>query len=317
MSFVAGVEDAGRRLDVVLATKLSLSRSQAAARIDAGEVRVAGRVVARSYRLAAGDRVEVASSPPPARVEPPPLPPLRYHDEHLVVVAKPAGLVVHPGAGHDGDTLVDALRAAGVPLADLGDPARPGIVHRLDRDTSGLLVVASTAEAAQGLIGALRHRAVTRRYLALVAGVPAEPRGCIDAPIGRDPRRRTRFAVVRDGKPAVTRYVQQAVGTVRAEPADAPGALALLVCTLETGRTHQIRVHLHAIGNPVVGDPVYGPRPSLATALALRRPFLHAAVLGFDHPVTGEPVTLAEPLPGELVAALARAGIDVPDPLVA
>jgi 23S rRNA pseudouridine1911/1915/1917 synthase len=179
------------------------------------------------------------------------------------VVAKPAGLVVHPGHGHAGDTLVDALHAAGIPLAPSDDPTRPGIVHRLDRDTSGLLVVASSPAARVGLVDALRRREVRRRYLALVAGVPRDGRGRIEAPIGRDPRDRTRFAVVADGRDATTRYRVLATGQAPGLPADA-GAVALLVCGLETGRTHQLRVHLTRLGTPIVGDPVYGPRPALA-----------------------------------------------------
>jgi 23S rRNA pseudouridine1911/1915/1917 synthase len=314
-AFRVAADEVGQRLDVVLADRLAVSRSRAAGRIAAGEVMVDGRPGRKQDRLVAGQRIEVAAAPEPATVTAPPLPPVRYRDEHLLVVAKPAGLVVHPGHGNASGTLVDALRAAGVPLAPSDDPDRPGIVHRLDRDTSGLLVVASSPAAYRGLVEALRTRSVTRRYLALVAGIPRDARGRIEAPIGRDPRSRTRFAVVAGGKPAVTRYRTVATGQAPGLAPDA-GAVALLACALETGRTHQLRVHLTRLGVPLVGDPVYGPRPGLAAALGLDRPFLHAAALGFAHPVTGAEVAVTEPLPDDLVAALGLAGITLPpDPL--
>jgi 23S rRNA pseudouridine1911/1915/1917 synthase len=300
-------DEAGRRLDVVLAERLGLPRARIAARIRSGDVEVAGAPGKASQRVRAGDTVTVHADVATATVPAPAAPPIRYRDDHLVVVAKPAGLVVHPGAGHTTGTLVDALRAAGVPLAPAGGDDRPGIVHRLDRDTSGLLVVASTDAAYRGLVALLQRRAVTRRYLALVDGTPAAPTGRIEAPIGRDPRHRTRFATVPEGKPATTRYTTATTGDVAGRP------VALLVCRLETGRTHQIRVHLEAIGHPVVGDPVYGPRPALAERLGLTRPFLHAARLAFPHPVTGEPVDLLEPLPEELLTAVAVAGVAAPD----
>jgi 23S rRNA pseudouridine1911/1915/1917 synthase len=309
--FEVTADEAGERLDVVLAARLAVSRSQVVARIGRGEVRLDGRSARKQDRVAAGQRVSVARATPPAGAPPPSLPPVRYRDEHLLVVAKPAGLVVHPGHGHPSGTLVDALRAAGIPLAPGGDPARPGIVHRLDRDTSGLLVVASTLPAYDGLTAALRHRTVTRRYLALVVGVPSAPRGRIDAPIGRDPAARTRYAVVAGGKPAVTRYRLLATG--RAPGLGDRARVALVACGLETGRTHQLRVHLARLGTPIVGDPDYRPRPSVAAALGVRRPWLHAAALRFVHPVTGVEVAIDEPLPADLEAALESAGIVVPD----
>lgn len=311
--FAAGDADAGVRLDVALSRWLEVSRAQAAARIDAGLVTVDGRAAARSHRLASGVVVEVGEVPVAAVAPPPPLPPVRYRDDHLLIVAKPAGLVVHPGPGHLSGTLVDALRAAGLPLAAAAGPDRPGIVHRLDRDTSGLLMVASTDAAYAGLVAALKARAVTRRYLAMVVGEPPAARGRIDAPIGRDPRHRTRFAVVRGGKPAVTLYRTIGVGRVVVD--GAPVAVSLLACRLETGRTHQIRVHLTELGHPVVGDEVYGPRPRLAAAVGLARPFLHAATLALTHPVTGAEVSVAEPLGPELVAALDRVGLEPPTDL--
>jgi 23S rRNA pseudouridine1911/1915/1917 synthase len=311
--FEVSVAEADQRLDVVLAARLGIARNQAALRLAAGEVRLDGRPARKQDRVTAGQTVEVAAPRPVSAPTPPPLPPVVYRDDQLLVLAKPAGLVVHPGHGHAGDTLVDALRAAGIPLAPSDDPTRPGIVHRLDRDTSGLLVVASTPAAYDGLVAALRRRDVRRRYLALVAGVPRIPRGRIEAPIGRDPRDRTRFAVVADGRPATTRYRLLASGRAPALAAEA-GAVALLVCALETGRTHQLRVHLTRLGTPIVGDPVYGPRPVLAGALGLTRPFLHAAALAFRHPVTGERIAVTEPLPPELTAVLDQVAIAVPDP---
>jgi 23S rRNA pseudouridine1911/1915/1917 synthase len=306
-----GDVDGGARLDVWLARTLAITRARAAARIDAGEVTVDGRPARRSHRVEPGQRIAVAAEVAAAEVAAPAMPPVRHRDEHLLVIAKPAGLVVHPGPGHAGGTLVDALHAAGIPLAAAGGEGRPGIVHRLDRDTSGLLAVACTDEAHAGLVDALRRRAVTRRYLALVDGVPDSPVGRIEAPIGRDPDHRRRFATVPGGKEAVTRYATIATGLVGDRP------VALLACRLESGRTHQIRVHLTAIGHPVLGDPVYGPRPAVAAALGLDRPALHAGRLAFAHPVTGEQVDVTEPLPGDLAAALGRAGIAVPDPVLA
>jgi 23S rRNA pseudouridine1911/1915/1917 synthase len=302
----------GARLDVAAAALLEVSRSRAAARIAAGEVTVDGVVASANQRLRAGQRVVVTDPAERAAVPPPPLPPIRFEDDHLLVLAKPAGLVVHPGAGRRDGTLVDALRAAGRPLSTVGGDERPGIVHRLDRDTSGLLLVAKHDAAHEALVAALASRSVTRRYLALVAGVPRAPRARIDAPIGRDPQARTRFAVVAGGRPAVTRTRTLASGQAPDLPPHR-GEVALLACKLESGRTHQIRVHLTGYGHPIVGDPVYGPRRELATALGCARPWLHAAVLGFDHPVTGERHTVVEPLPDELLAVLVVAGITPPD----
>jgi 23S rRNA pseudouridine1911/1915/1917 synthase len=302
----------GQRLDVWLAGHLGISRSQAAARIDAGQVRVGGVRVSRGRRLRADEQVEVVAPAPTPASPPPPLPPIRYRDEHLLVVAKPAGLVVHPGAGHPDGTLVEALEAAGIPLAPGTEGHRPGIVHRLDRDTSGLLLVASTQEAFVGLTAALAARQVARRYLAVVAGVPEQPRGRIEAPIARDPRDRTRFAVVAGGRSAITRYRILATATV-AGLSPERGAVASLVCELGTGRTHQLRVHLAALGTPILGDPTYGSSAELSRAAGLERPFLHAAALGLDHPVTGAPLELYEPLPPELRTALERTGLTVPE----
>jgi len=311
-SFHVDEEHAGARLDAFLSDVLGVSRSAAARRIDAGEVLVGGRSARRSRTLAAGESVDVTAAPLLDAVAPPELPPVRYRDEHLLVLAKPAGLVVHAGHGHRGDTLVDALLAAGVELAPGGDADRPGIVHRLDRDTSGLMIVASKPAALDGLVGMLAERSVTRRYVALLVGEPPVVRGVVDAPIGRHPIRRTRFAVVDDGREARTRYRVLATGSVEAHTTGGERTVSSVVCGLESGRTHQIRVHLDAVGAPVAGDPVYGTDRAVATALGLERPALHAAHLAFTHPVTGEELTFTEPLPDDLAQAWERAGIAVP-----
>jgi 23S rRNA pseudouridine1911/1915/1917 synthase len=217
-----------------------------------------------------------------------------HADADLVVIDKQPGLVVHPGHGHPDGTLVNAMLARFPDLADVGDPLRPGIVHRLDVGTSGLMVVARSQRAYELLVAAMGARTVARRYRTLVWGHLQSPNGLIDAPIGRDHRDPLRMAVVIDGKPARTRY-----RTVRnfTRPAD----VAELECQLETGRTHQIRVHLAAAGHPVVGDGAYG---GIRSAVSSPRPFLHAAALGFKHPVTGEPMSFESPLPADLLEVL-------------
>lgn len=295
----------GRRADVVVAALLDISRSRAATYFADGAVTRGGRALRRSDTLHAGDVVEVTRPDVAATTDPPPpLPPVRWRDDHLLVLAKPPGLVVHPGAGHAAGTLVDALQAADVPLAPRGGPGRPGIVHRLDKDTSGLLVVACTDRAHEGLVDLLRRRAVHRRYVALADGTLPSAVGRVDAPIGRDPRDRQRFAAVEGGKPAVTRWAVRATGRAGEAP------VTLLDCRLETGRTHQIRVHLSFAGAPVAGDRRYGASRAVAERLGLARPFLHAATLGFTHPVTGAQVEVTEPLPEDLRSAATAAGID-------
>jgi 23S rRNA pseudouridine1911/1915/1917 synthase len=256
----------------------------------AGAVRVDGAVRAKSHRLEGGEEVEL-EPPEPAvpAIEPEEVPfGVAYEDEHLLIVDKPAGVVVHPGAGHASGTLVHGLagQAAG------GEEDRPGIVHRLDRDTSGLLVVARSDEAHERLQELIRERQLERSYVALVRGRPRSWRGTIDAPIGRDRDEPTRRSLDTDTpREAVTHF----------EVAELLGGHALLNVRLETGRTHQIRVHLAAIDLPVVGDPVYGvPEP------ALGRQFLHANRLAFTHPFTGERVEVESPLPDDLAAFLAR-----------
>ncbi len=292
---------ADQRLDRVVAIVADVSRAQAAELVAAGAVRVDGAVRTKvSERLAegaelavdvAGLAVDVAGPVPDPTVEVP----VVHVDDAIVVVDKPAGVVVHPGAGHAEGTLVSGLVARFPEIAAVGDPARPGIVHRLDRETSGLLVVARTPDAYDDLVAQLSARTVERRYVALVAGHPEAPRGLIDAPIGRSPRQPTLMAVRADGKEARTRYEVEELYTV-------PGPVALLTCRLETGRTHQIRVHVKAIGHPIVGDVRYGGG---RTAVASPRPFLHAAELGLTHPVTGETVRWSSPLPADLAEVLA------------
>jgi 23S rRNA pseudouridine1911/1915/1917 synthase len=245
----------------------------------------------KSHRLSGGEELELDTNAlaPPARDHPPLDIRIAYEDEHLLVVDKPAGLVVHPGAGHAEGTLVQGLLGRGLTG---GDPERPGIVHRLDRDTSGLLVVARTEAAYEGLRALVKGRKLEREYVTLVRGRPHSRSGRIEAAIGRDRREPTRMSLDTDTpRPAVTHF--EVVELLRDH--------ALLRVRLETGRTHQIRVHLAAIGLPVVGDPVYGVRDE-----GLRRQFLHAARLGFPHPVSGERVEAVSPLPPDLEAALER-----------
>jgi 23S rRNA pseudouridine1911/1915/1917 synthase len=286
-----GPDAAGERLDVVLAAPLG-SRARAQRLIEAGRVTVDGAVRSKRHRVAAGERIDVedvAEAPAPEHVDVPYAVP--FEDAHLLVVDKPAGVVVHPARGHATGTLAQALAGT---AAGGEDDWRAGIVHRLDRDTSGLLVVAKSEAAHRALKALMAERAVTREYTALVRGRPPARSGTIDAPIGRDRRVRTRMSTDTDEpREARTHF------TV----AEALPATTLLTVGLETGRTHQIRVHLQAIGHPVAGDPEYGG----AGALGLARQFLHAARLAFTHPVTGAPVEVTSPLPGDLGAALARA----------
>ena len=290
----------GDRVDRALAFLTGWPRAAVQDLIDSGAVLVDGRVVAKSFRLHAGTVLEVLDEPVlDVDIRPEPEPgvdvDVRFADDDVVVVAKPAGLVVHPGAGHASGTLVNGLLARFPGIEAVGDPMRPGIVHRLDRDTSGLLAVARSPRAYDSLVSQLAARTVERVYVALVWGRLSSPRGLIDAPIGRSGARRTRMAVRSAGKEARTEYkVVEAFG----DP-----MCSLVECKLETGRTHQIRVHLAAIGHPVVGDGTYG---GSRDQIPLPRPFLHAGTLGFDHPGTGEPMRFTEPLPTELQAVLDR-----------
>jgi 23S rRNA pseudouridine1911/1915/1917 synthase len=286
----------GERVDRALALLTGWQRSQVQTLIEQDDVLVDGRPVAKSHRLREGSVVELLGEPDvdaPPQADASVSVDVRYEDDDVVVVAKPAGLVVHPGAGHPSGTLVNGLLALYPELAGVGEESRPGIVHRLDRDTSGLLVVARSQLAYESLVAQLATREVERTYAALVWGKLASPRGLIDAPIGRSESRRTRMAVRDAGKPARTSYEVQ-------REFDAP-VCSLLECRLETGRTHQIRVHLAAIGHPVVGDGTYG---GARQPLVLDRPFLHAAVLDFEHPVTTVRMRFEEPLPETLATVL-------------
>ncbi len=285
----------GERVDRAVCTLFGVARSQAASLVAAGAVRVGGRPVsARSRRVAEGELLEVdlpALAGEAALVGDPEVPVAVVHvDDDLIVVDKPAGLVVHPGAGRPRGTLVHGLLARFPDIAAAGDPARPGIVQRLDVGTSGLLVVARTPAAYESLVAQLSARTMERRYLALVWGRFETETGAVDAPVGRAAGNRTSMAVSARGRPARTRY--RVVEQYR-EPAD----VALVECELETGRTHQVRVHMAAIGHPVVGDARYGGARPRVTA---RRPLLHASRLGFDHPRTGQRVRFSSPPPADL-----------------
>jgi len=286
-------EAAGERLDRFLAGLEEVGSRAAAERLlSQGGVRVNGSSEPKSHRLAAGDVLEVrVPERRPSELEPEQLDlRIAYEDEHLLVVDKPAGMVVHPAAGHDSGTLVNALLHHITDLSGVGGELRPGIVHRLDRGTSGLMVVAKNDAAHQHLARQFAARSVERVYLALVWGLPSPMEGTISGAIGRDPRDRKRMALVEGrGKPAQTRYaVLRAYGV----------AAALLSCRLLTGRTHQIRVHLASIGHPLIGDATYGrvtqarlkrlPESAEGPVRAFPRQALHAAVLGFEHPSSGQ-----------------------------
>ena len=286
-------DQAGLRLDELVAWAGEMSRTRAADLVSSGAVLVDGRRERKSYRVCEGDVVEIPDAEAP-RYAPPAGVSVVWEDEHLLVVDKPAGVVVHAAAGVREGTLVDALAARGTALARAPDPDRPGIVHRLDRDVSGLLVVAKTDDVHASLSQALRRREIERRYAALVHGTPSADRGKIDAPVGRDPKHRTRMTVAPGGRASVTWFAV----------VERFSEASLLDVRLETGRTHQIRTHLASIGHAVVGDAAYGRDPSLARRLGLRRPFLHACRLAFVHPVTRKRVEVTSELPAELSSAL-------------
>jgi 23S rRNA pseudouridine1911/1915/1917 synthase len=288
-------EAAGERLDAFLAAPLG-SRSQAARLIAAGLVLVDGTPPRKGQPLRGGERIEVRQEEPEAADATAPAAviarfQIAFEDDHLIVVDKPAGVVVHPARGHREGTLAQALAGR---IAGGEEDWRAGIVHRLDRDTSGLLVVAKSDDAHRALKASLQARTMRREYLALVEGRPPARSGTIEAPIGRDRRVRTLMSTMTDApKPAITHF----------ELESALAQATLLRVRLQTGRTHQIRVHLQAIGHPVCGDPDYGT----AGLYGLRRQFLHATRLAFPHPAGGEPVDVTSPLPADLAAALAAA----------
>ncbi len=286
-------EAAGERLDRFIAT-VAGTRSAAERAISAGRVSVDGTRASKSLRLVGGELIVIEPDATAPRPEAAVIDvPVVYADDHLLVVDKPAAVVTHAGPGVTGPTLVAALAARGI--AGGGDADRPGIVHRLDRDTTGLLVVARDDETHQALVAALARREIERRYLALAHGRPPSRTGTIEAPIGRDLSDIGRMAVDgRHSRPAVTHFeLEEALPTT-----------TLLRVRLETGRTHQIRVHLAAIGHGVMGDPTYG---IAARHLGLQRQFLHAAELAFEHPASGEPMRFTSALPDDLAAALVLA----------
>lgn len=289
IGFTAGPDEIGERLDKVLVARLGerLTRSQIQALIKDGQATVNGAAVKTGLKLKGGEQIALTIPPPPEddSVEPEPIAlDIVYEDDDLAVINKPAGLVVHPGAGNRSGTLVNAILARYPQIAEMRyAPQRRGIVHRLDKDTSGLILIAKRAPTMRHLINQFQQRTVDKVYLALVEKPPKTSIGRIDLPIARDPNQRTRMSVQRDGRPAVSEF------TVLERFNSGP---ALLEVKLLTGRTHQIRVHLAYIGSPIVGDAVYGYRKQ-----RLRGQFLHAARLCFDHPRSGERLCFEAPLP--------------------
>lgn len=288
---------AGERADAAIARLLGLSRSFAAEIVEAGGARLDGHAVGRSDRLVAGAWLEVAWQPREApQVIARSVPGLGIvsDDDDIVVVDKPVGVAAHPSVGWEGPTVLGALAAAGFRIATSGAAERAGIVHRLDVGTTGLMVVAKSERAYSDLKRQFHDREVDKIYHAVVQGHPDPLSGTIDAPIGRHPGAQWRFAVTADGKPSVTHY----------ETLEAMRAASLVEVRLETGRTHQIRVHLAAQRHPLVGDPLYGGDPVLAARLGLARQWLHARELCFDHPATGERVGFSSSYPDDLQHAL-------------
>ena len=286
----------GERLDAALARMFGLSRSKAAELIGDGLVLLDGRPAAKSDRVLAGEQLQV-TLPPPRPADPPrPVEGLtvRYEDDDIIVVDKPRGVAAHPTPGWTGPTVIGGLLAAGHTVATSGAAERQGIVHRLDANTTGVMVVAKSERAYSALKRAFRERTVDKRYHALVQGHPDPLRGTVDAPIGRHPSGDGRFAVVSDGRPSVTHY----------DTLEAFRAASLVSVDLETGRTHQIRVHMAAIRHPCVGDLLYGADPVLAARLGLTRQWLHAVSLTFAHPVGGREVSFTSPYPPDLARAL-------------
>ncbi|ACY98455.1 MULTISPECIES: RluA family pseudouridine synthase [Thermomonospora] len=288
----------GERVDAALARLFGLSRSRAAELIAAGDVLVDGRTVVKSDRLHGGGWLEVTLPPPPAPprpvAEPVPGMTILYEDEHIVVVSKPVGVAAHPTIGWNGPTVLGGLLGAGHTVATSGAAERQGIVHRLDANTTGAMVVAKSEIAYSRLKRAFKERRVDKRYHALVQGHPDPLRGTIDAPIDRHPSGDGRFAVVAGGRPSITHY----------DTLEAFRAASLLEIDLETGRTHQIRVHMSAVRHPCVGDLLYGADPTLAARLGVKRQWLHAIRLGLEHPTTGEWMEFESPYPEDLTRSL-------------
>ena len=289
----------GERLDVALARMFGFSRAGAAELIAAGDVLVDGRPAAKSDRVMAGAELAVTLPPPPVAAvpviaEPVPGMGILYEDDDIVVVDKPRGVAAHPTPGWTGPTVIGGLLGAGHRVSTSGAAERQGIVHRLDANTTGVMVVAKSEPAYSALKQAFRDRTVSKTYHALIQGHPDPLRGTVDAPIGRHPSGDARFAVVADGRPSVTHY----------DTIEAFRAASLLSVGLETGRTHQIRVHMAALRHPCCGDLLYGADPVLAAHLGLTRQWLHAVRLSFEHPSTGREVVFESQYPDDLAHAL-------------
>jgi len=296
--FTVPAELEGQRVDAAVAALTGLSRSAAAGLCAEGRVLHRDRPVAKSFRVEASQTLTVHVPVPedPSRIVPQVVEDFRvvHLDDDVVVIDKPPGVAAHPSPGWKGPTVVGALAGAGVAISTSGAPERQGVVHRLDVGTSGLMVVARTERAYTLLKRAFKDRTVTKVYHTVVQGLPDPLRGTIDAPIGRHPGYDWRFAVVEGGRPSVTHY----------EVLEAFGRAALVEVHLETGRTHQIRVHFSALRHPCCGDLTYGADPALSAGLGLTRQWLHAKRLGFEHPGTGEPVEFDSPYPPDLAFAL-------------
>jgi 23S rRNA pseudouridine1911/1915/1917 synthase len=287
----------GERLDVALSRFIGLSRTKIAELIDRGLITVNGDVVAKSQRLSTGDSVEIVEggldAPAVAAVEQSSLTVI-FEDDDIIVIDKPVGVAVHPSPGWTGATVVQSLAASGHRISTSGAAERQGVVHRLDAGTSGVMVVAKSEQAYSALKSAFKERTVDKVYHALVQGHPDPSRGTVDAPIDRHPTSDWRFAIIAGGKPSITHYeVLEAF----------PGA-SLVRVELETGRTHQIRVHMSALHHPCVGDLTYGADPTFADRLGLERQWLHAVELGFSHPRSGEHVRFQSSYPSDLQGAL-------------
>lgn len=289
---------AGERVDAAVARLLGLSRTRVAELAESGDITLDGVPVGKSHRLTPGAWLEVQlpDAPAPAVAPAEPVPGMRVllDDDDVVVVDKPVGVAAHPSPGWTGPTVIGGLSAAGYRVSTSGAAERQGVVHRLDVGTSGVMVVAKSELAYSVLKRAFKERTVSKIYHALVQGHPDPTRGTIDAPIGRHPTHDYRWAVVSDGKPSVTHY----------ETIEALRAASLLEVHLETGRTHQIRVHTSAVGHPCVGDLTYGADPVLAEEVGLSRQWLHAVRLGFDHPRTGAWTEVSSDYPDDLAHAL-------------
>ena len=293
----------GERVDIALSRMLGLSRARASALVDAGVIRVGGRVVAKSHRLGAQEIIEIDEQGPadPGGLHAVPAAPvidipILFEDDDVVVIDKPVGVAAHPSPGWTGPTVTESLVASGHLLTDRGAAEREGIVHRLDVGTTGVMVVAKSPAAYSSLKRQFKERSVDKEYHAVVHGLLDPLAGTIDAPIDRHPSKDYKWAVVHGGRPSITHYQ-----TIEAWP-----RASLVEVHLETGRTHQIRVHMAAMRHPCVGDLTYGADPTLSRELGLERQWLHARRLGFEHPVTGDRIDVESPYPQDLTLALER-----------